>query len=83
MCLYVVTMFIRRLGSPTLPCSGGNSCPDILELESGDYAVIGTDITAEAAGQFPAGSGCGPGERVVRVPRRILVAARADIPAAA
>ena len=67
-------MFIRRLGSPALPCSGGNGCPDILELDSGDFAVIGTDITAQAAGQFPSGSGCGPDERVVRVPRRVLVA---------
>lgn len=76
-------MFIRRLGSPTLPCSGGSGCPDILELDTGDFAVIGTDITAQADGKLPAGSGCGPDERIVRLPRRVLVAARADIPAAA
>lgn len=76
-------MFIRRLGSPTLPCSGGNGCPDVLELDSGDFAVIGTDITAQADGKLPSGSGCGPDERVVRVPRRVLVAARADIPVTA
>jgi len=73
-------MFMRRLGSLTRLCSGGNSCPEILELNSGDFAVIGTDITAQADGQLPPGSGCGPDERVVRVPRRVLVDARVDIP---
>ncbi len=76
-------MFIRRLGldhaAGPLPCASGNACPDILELETGDFAVIGADITSVAA-QLPPGSGCGPGERMVRVPRALLVRARADIP---
>ncbi len=76
-------MFTRRLG-PNLDaplCSGGHSCPDILELQTGDFAVIGKDITEEALGSLPAGSGCGAGERIVSIPRRTLVLARADIPA--
>ena len=75
-------MFLRRLGSPAaeLRCSGGHSCPDLLELEGGDFAVIGTDITDEARPRLLPGSGCGPGERVVRVPRALLVRARADLP---
>ena len=76
-------MFIRRLGiqheAGSLPCASGHGCPDILELETGDFAVIGTDITS-AADQLPPGSGCAPGERMVRVPRALLVQARADIP---
>ena len=79
-------MFIRRLGSSAtavLPCSGGNGCPDILELDSGDFAVIGTDITTHAINRLPVGSGCGDGERVVQIPCRLLVAARGDIPLAA
>lgn len=74
-------MFTRRLGQPLSdlnPCAHG--CPDILELECGDYAVIGTDITPEAAGQLPAGSGVSPGERIIRIPRTLLVRARRDIP---
>ena len=78
-------MFIRRLGlnqsAGTLPCASGHGCPDILELETGDFAIIGADIT-EAAGQLPPGSGCGAGERMVKVPRALLVRARADIPGA-
>ena len=78
-------MFIRRLGvqsqKSSALCAGGSSCPDILEMESGDFAIIGTDITEAARGNLLAGSGCGPGERIVRVPRKTLVMARADIPA--
>jgi len=71
-------MFSRRLGRAL--CSGGHSCPDILELESGDFAVIGKDITNEAATRLPPGSGCGADERIVRIPRATLVFAKSDIP---
>ena len=75
-------MFIRRLGiergAPQV-CAGGRTCPDILELANGDFAIIGRDITQHAA-ELPVGSGCGPDERMVRIPRALLVRARADIP---
>ena len=80
-------MFIRRLGldhaAGPLPCASGNACPDILELETGDFAIIGIDMTDTAKPLLPATAGCGPDERIVRVPRRILVDAKADIPAKA
>ena len=77
-------MFIRRLGQNTgrALCANGYNCPGILELTTGDFAVVGTDITDEAADKLPPGGGCGPTERIVRVPRATLVAARADIPTA-
>ncbi len=74
---------MQRLGKRLVPssnCARGHLCPDILELESGEFVIIGVDITQESEGKFPAGSGCGPGERVVRIPRRLLVAAREHIP---
>lgn len=76
-------MFTKRLGisSQEQPyCAHG--CPDIIEMEGGDYAIIGTDITPEATGKLPTGSGVGPGERVIRIPRALLVEARRDIPTA-
>ena len=75
-------MILRKLGPPTDPalCAGGHNCPDLFELKTGDFAIIGTDITPAAVGWLPPGSGCGPAERIVSVPRRILVQARADIP---
>ena len=77
-------MFTRRLGSDPhangAQTSGLIGCPDILELESGDFAIIGENITAQAiAKMFPTAS-CGPDERVIRIPRMTLILARPDIP---
>ena len=76
-------MILRRLGPQpdAALCVGGHACPDLFELTTGDFAIIGADITEEAAAFLPPGSGCGPQERIVRVPRRTLVLARSDIPA--
>lgn len=78
-----MSMFLRRLGND--PHADGartenlRGCPDIWELRDGDFAVIGKDMT-EQAEELPASAGCGPDERIVRLPRRILVRAKRDIP---
>jgi hypothetical protein len=76
--------FRRRIG-PDPHANGArtvavNGCPDIFELESGDFAVIGIDITAAAVPKLPQTAGCGPDERIVLVPRKTLVLAKPDIP---
>jgi hypothetical protein len=76
-------MFLRRLG-PNPHANGAQTsalrgCPDIFELESGDFAIIGSDIT-ELAGQLPADASCGPDERIIRIPRKTLILAKSDIP---
>jgi len=76
-------MFIRRLG-PDPHANGARTaalqgCPDILELDSGDFAIIGEDMTA-AISQLPSDANCGPDERIVRIPRKTLVLAKPDIP---
>jgi len=77
-------MFLRRLGPD--PHVGGahtvavQGCPDIFELQCGDFAVIGIDITAEAIAALPVSASCGPDERIIRIPRQTLVLAKADIP---
>src|ERR1017187_6405707 len=75
--------FMRRIGpdphangAQTYGCQG---CPDIWELEGGDFAVIGTDIS-HVGEQLPSSASCGPDERIVRIPRKTLVLAKADIP---
>jgi hypothetical protein len=76
-------VFIRRLGqSPKQAntCTRALECPDILELASGDFAIIGKDITEESAAHLPKDAGCGPGERVILIPRKTLVFAKQDIP---
>ena len=76
-------MFLRRLGAD--PHANGarteslRGCPDVWELTDGDFAVIGKDMT-DFANQLPPSASCGPDERMVRVPRHILVAAKRDIP---
>jgi hypothetical protein len=77
-------MFLRRLGpdphengTKTYACNG---CPDVWELAGGDFAIIGSDITAQAAGKLPPTASCGPDERIIRIPRRTLILAKQDIP---
>lgn len=75
--------FRRRLGKSAHDLgttSGEGSCPDIWELDNGDIAVIGTELTRAYAGRLPEGVSVDPGEGVIVIPRSTLVAAKADIP---
>jgi len=78
-------MFKRRVGAHphgdgTTMTTGKVGCPDVWELESGDFAVIGIDKTAELAPHLPHDASCGPDERIVVVERRILVGAKPNLP---
>lgn len=77
-------MFTRRLGpdphADGFQTSALKGCPDILEMTDGDFAVIGIDITEVAQPSLAFGASCGPDERMVRVPRRTLLAVKRDIP---
>jgi hypothetical protein len=77
-------VFLKRLG-PDPHANGAQTvalrgCPDIFELESGDFAIIGIDITEISAAHLPPTAGCGPDERIIRIPRKTLVLAKSDIP---
>jgi len=77
-------MFKRRLGLD--PHADGKrtialvNCPDVWELESGDFAIIGIEITDKAKAHLPPTASCGPDERIVMIPRNLLVGAKKDIP---
>lgn len=60
------------------PCLQG--CPDIFELENGDFVAIGRTVTSELTPHLPADASCGPDEAIVWIPRKTLVLAKADIP---
>jgi predicted thioesterase len=76
-------MFLRRLGQNGRQlCSTGAQCPQILEMVDGDFAAVGLDITTESVAAMPPGPGVGTTERVVKIPRYVMIAARAEIPAA-
>jgi hypothetical protein len=75
--------FLRRLGksSHELGTTSGNvSCPDIWELANGDIAVIGTELSAAYYERLPAGVSIDPGESLVVIPRKMIIAAKSDIP---
>jgi hypothetical protein len=75
--------FLRRLGKSSHELgqtSGNSSCPDIWELTNGDIAVIGTELTTAYAGRLPDGVSIDPGESLVVIPRKTILAAKTDIP---
>lgn len=75
--------FSRRLGksSHELGTTSGNaSCPDMWELDNGDIAIIGTELTSRYAGRLPEGVSVDPGESLVVIPRATILAAKGDIP---
>ncbi|MFE2044361.1 hypothetical protein ACFXAZ_26245 [Streptomyces sp. NPDC059477] len=79
------TTFKRRLGkSPQeLGITTDNpDCPDIWELANGDIAVVGRDLTESLGEKLPPGVSVGTDERLVVIPRNMLIAAKPDIPSA-
>lgn len=71
-------MFTRRLGqNSSMHC--GHNCPQILEMADGDFAAVGSDITIEARDAMPPGPGVGKNEGVVKIPRKVMLAAMSEI----
>ena len=72
----------RRLGKSMVELGGTtaqNGCPDIWELDNGDIAVIGRDLTSDYAKRLPHGVTVRDDERIVILPREMLVEAAPDI----
>jgi hypothetical protein len=75
--------FKRRLGKSALELGGTNddpTCPDIWELNNGDVAIIGRDLTENYATNLPEGVSVGSDERLIIIPGIMLRTAKADIP---
>jgi hypothetical protein len=81
--------FSRRLGKSPHELGGDDksegdlSCPGIWEMTNGDIAIIGRDVTdayTSAADRLPEGASVDPGERLVILPRGMIISAKADIP---
>ncbi len=73
----------RRLGKSAkeLGQTGGrDSCPDIWELDNGDIAVIGRDLTDVYSARLPEDVTIYHDERLVIIPRSMIIAAKSDIP---
>lgn len=70
--------FLRQLGGNDSPPY--DTCPDLWELENGDFAIIGTDMTGELSSRLPEGVSIAPYERLVILPRSRVISAKKDIP---
>jgi len=57
----------------------GHNCPQVLEMNNGNFAIGGPLITEQAKRELPPGPGIGPTEGVVEVPREVFLAAVADL----
>lgn len=74
---------LKRLGKSAheLGVTSGNaSCPEIWELDNGDVAIIGTELTTSYRDRLPKGVSIDPGESLIVIPRRTITSAKADIP---
>lgn len=75
--------FVRRLGKSAEKLgntSQGKTCPDIWELSNGDIAVVGTDMTEAFADRLPTDVSVGVHERLVVIPRNMVVSAKPELP---
>ena len=75
--------FVRRLGksaSELGQTDDRDGCPDIWELSNGDMALVGRDVTTAFAGRLPEDVKVAEDERVVVIPRSMIIAAKPDIP---
>ncbi|HEV8561664.1 MAG TPA: hypothetical protein VGR06_35535 [Actinophytocola sp.] len=75
--------FVRRLCKP--PHGDGVSttraeCPDIWELDNGDIAVIGKDLTSAFGSRIPDNASIDFDERLVILPRATFISAKANMP---
>jgi hypothetical protein len=75
-------LFTRRLGKSAAELGttdNKDGCPDIWELDNGDIAVIGRDLTAAYESRLPPDATIASGERLVVIPGSTLRAAKPDI----
>ncbi|RKT54143.1 hypothetical protein C8E97_2748 [Saccharothrix australiensis] len=70
--------FVRRLGDNESPPY--ETCPDVWEMDNGDFVVIGSDLTDEYRARLPEGVSIASHERLVVVPRRRLLSAKTHLP---
>jgi hypothetical protein len=74
--------FKRRLGKTAVELGDSrttNDCPDIWELDNGDIAIVGRDVTVMFADRLPPDVRIGVDERLVVIPGNMLSAAKPDI----
>jgi hypothetical protein len=75
-------LFAHRLGRSAKELGTSredDDCPDIWQLDNGDIAVIGRDLTTQYGARLPDGVSLRADERLVVIPGSMLSAAKPDI----
>ncbi|NUT46159.1 MAG: hypothetical protein HOV94_02395 [Saccharothrix sp.] len=73
----------RRLGKSAKALGftdEADGCPDVWELSNGDIAIIGRDLTATHRDRLPADVTIAADERLVVIPRAMLISTKPDLP---
>ena len=66
-------MIARRLDKTSqVECYATSACPAIFQLEDGNIAIIGSEVTKLLKPHLPEGSGCADHEMIVKIPREIF-----------
>jgi hypothetical protein len=76
-------LFARRLGKSAKELGTSDNrddCPDIWQLDNGDIAVIGRDLTDLYRPRLPDDVTLAADERLVVIPGLLLSTAKSDIP---
>ncbi len=74
---------VRRIGTGGKGgdiSTGKDGCPDIFELDTGDFAIIGTTKTQELVHGLPEDARLASYESIVVIPRALMVSAKSEIP---
>jgi hypothetical protein len=53
-----------------------DSCPGVYELDYGDFAVIGQDVTAEMSASLGSAASILDGEKMVVIPRALFLSCK-------
>ncbi|MFE5111313.1 hypothetical protein [Streptomyces sp. NPDC056663] len=68
-----------KLIATAAACTGESCCPAVLELDNGDYLVIGKIPTQAQLDDLPQSVGIGPGEVTLALPRAVMRDAVLDL----
>jgi len=75
-----VKQIANRLGEGgrILMSRGGNRCPDVFEIENGDFLIIGEEVCIDNY-SLPNGASCDDGEKAVLVPKAVMLSAIEEV----
>ncbi len=76
--------FVRRvcdkeIVDSALLSEGGNRCPDLWELDNGDFVAIGKDLTKSIKSRLPSNVEVGSDEKAILIPKIVLKSAKQNL----